>query len=289
MQPDGHVNFFQDLEAGKRQDGVNAEHEEEKRKEQEEYEKKIGYLVYLGQGSLEHSHEKQWYSKIDRGKSSELSEEIERVKDLDRAAGIIGGLEEKSSSVSIEEIKLTKAKSLLDPLKDIRKYLGTPGVKRKLDKSSSTSIKSVRESSPPAAKKAKTEHSKTEKEKHKKYKHHKHKSSKKSKKHKKSSLKKKRRKSRSASDESSDGSESNDDAHKQAKLKELREARLQREREERKKAERVLAKLRGDSVSEPQQSDQSSPSKSDPSISMQRVKQKYNSQFNPHIARQNFD
>lgn len=48
VQSDGHVNFFVDVEEGRRQGGVNKEAEAEKKQEQEDYEKKIGYLVYLG-------------------------------------------------------------------------------------------------------------------------------------------------------------------------------------------------------------------------------------------------
>lgn len=50
-----HVNFFADLEAEDRKNlGVgNRDYELEKKKEQEEYEKKVGILQYLGQGSSE--------------------------------------------------------------------------------------------------------------------------------------------------------------------------------------------------------------------------------------------
>jgi hypothetical protein len=66
---DGHVNFFLDVEDGKRQGGVNPEAAQETKAEQEDYEKKIGYLVYLGQDSEEHSKNKPWYAKIDRNRS----------------------------------------------------------------------------------------------------------------------------------------------------------------------------------------------------------------------------
>ncbi len=49
IQKDGHVNFFVDVDQGQRQGGVNEEAEAEKKQEQDEYEKKIGYLVYLGE------------------------------------------------------------------------------------------------------------------------------------------------------------------------------------------------------------------------------------------------
>ncbi|ODN04711.1 Leukocyte receptor cluster member 1 [Orchesella cincta] len=288
VQADGHVNFFQDVEGGKRQGGVNDEYEDEKRKEQEDYEKKIGYLVYLGQDSIEHSKNKPWYSKIDRGKPKELEKELENEKDKDKAAGIIGGLEEKSKTLSIEEIRMTKFKSFLDPLKDIRKHLTAPGVKRKLDSfpSSSKSFKKTDSLLPPPSKKLCVEEvsKKSKKEKHKK---HKHKSSKKSKKHKKH-RKHSKSKDGSESGSSSWESEDSEEEKKRSKLEQLRAERLQREREERRKAEKVLAKLRGEPEPEPpqQKSSNNYDSRERPESS---VKQKYNSQFNPHLARQNYD
>jgi hypothetical protein len=56
-----HVNFFEDLESGETTAAVNKEHEAEKKREQEEYEKKVGYLTYLGQDSQELTGEKTWY------------------------------------------------------------------------------------------------------------------------------------------------------------------------------------------------------------------------------------
>lgn len=55
-----HVNFFEDLESGETTAAANKEHEAEKKHEQEEYEKKVGYLTYLGQDSQELTGEKTW-------------------------------------------------------------------------------------------------------------------------------------------------------------------------------------------------------------------------------------
>lgn len=100
----GHVNFFQDLEEGQNSAKGNEEHEEEKKKEQEEYEKKVGYLQYLGQDTEELTGDQVWWKKLPSNRKGIVSEE----KEL--------------SSVA------SKQKDFLDPLKDLRKYLGCDGV-----------------------------------------------------------------------------------------------------------------------------------------------------------------
>lgn len=90
-----HVNFFQDLEDGHvAHTGVNEEHEQEKKEEKEAYEKKIGYLTYLGQDTDEVTGNVQWYNK----KPKRLD-----LREIDK------------------EIE-TKVKTFNDPLMMIKKY-----------------------------------------------------------------------------------------------------------------------------------------------------------------------
>ena len=259
-QEDGHVNFFQDLEQGVKQKyQVNEEHEAEKKQEQEEYEKKIGYLTYLGQNSIEHSKQRPWYESISRPKASE---------------------ETKAPPTTDTEMKDAKFKDFHDPLKDIRKYLHTPGVKEKLDKASSKQqpVKRPADSSViPTSPTKKPRKAKKSSKKSKKDKKHKH--SKNKKKHK---YRDRHSDSSKSSVSDSEEYESDDEyeKRKQENLAKLRAERLEREKEESRKAERLMAKLRGETLPE---------DKPKQETRVPGVRQKYNSQFNPQLARQNYD
>lgn len=105
----GHVNFFADLEEETRKNygAGNKEYEEEKRKEREEYESKVGILKYLGEGSNEftkvsfsfcknnymssgvlmeevvsmgHLQQKSWYDEVPKERAVKASEKKSKYK-----------------------------------------------------------------------------------------------------------------------------------------------------------------------------------------------------------------
>lgn len=274
----GHVNFFANLEEGNQVEGVgNKEHELEKKKEQEDYEKQIGLLTYLGQGSKESTGESAWYEK----------------------PSLLKTLKNQSQ----EEInhKSERAKDMFDPLRVIRHYIGKPEPVKKDQLKKITLSSDLR--FPSASVKSEPDSSIEEKI-HKKRKRKSEKEHKKSKKHKKDkskrrssddsdSSKKKRKKKTSKrdvskSESSSESSDESTDTEKKNRLAILRAKRIEREKAERAKANKLLAVINGTKATSLKKNESSDDSGSDGQpIKVKPKQQKYHSQYNPELAKQN--
>ncbi|XP_013190624.2 leukocyte receptor cluster member 1 homolog [Amyelois transitella] len=214
-----HVNLFADVEHAVHT--TNKDHDKEIKEKLEEYEKKIGYLTYLGQDTNEALKKKNWYEVLPEARSS-MSKQVRETYDMLVLRDQDGKPKQKELDEKYGEVGW-KAKQRLDPINNFKKICKLEG-EIKNDKKKVSAIYSC---------------SKTNQM---------------NKKHKK---------------------DLNDE--KETKLQKLREARLKREQQEKHKTELFLSGLAGKTESD----------YIDPPVS--KVKPKYNSQFNPELARQNYN
>lgn len=117
-----HVNLFIELEAGKIDyRKSNKYYEKEKKDDQEKYDKKIGYLTYLGQNSSETTGKINWYNKVperpsipEKGVEADIKRKAlkDPIHDIKRhLSGAISTAEDRKSSDKSAIIKGRKFKS----------------------------------------------------------------------------------------------------------------------------------------------------------------------------------
>lgn len=254
-QQSQHVELFADFEDKMKKVKPM---DEEKRLEQEKYEKQIGYLTYLGQDTHEALGTRNWYDVAPKRDDSldESSEQVEvglKTKHLhDPMRRFVGKSVFSKDSVSTELTSEDKSKLSYQSILVSRKRSRTP------EKSHSD---------------------------HKKSKHRKRSKSPKSPRKKKKSKKSKKHKRKRTS--SGDDCDEDGQARKKAKmdiLQKLREQRLQREKEEQHRTTEYI-KEKFPSLVPPEKKRVET---KEPEFKGPVMKRKYNSQFNPFLAKQNY-
>ena len=242
----GHINFFQDAEKGEDKVTTNAEHEAEKKKEQEEYEKKVGYLIKLGQDTEELDGSTAWWKKAAGTRLLEPTPSQLKAT----ATGSLAAVRAKQTE-------------FLDPLNSVRKYLGCEGVRLTMKSHQKMmeekerkavdfdDVKDIRKVEKKHKKKERKRSRSRSRGRKRKRSRSRESSYKKKKSKGKKSKKKKRR--RSSSSSGSDSSSDSDSAEKKAiakrNLEKLRRERLERERAERQKADRFVKCLKNHLIS----------------------------------------
>ncbi|XP_059053980.1 leukocyte receptor cluster member 1 homolog [Achroia grisella] len=214
-----HVNLFVDLDHAV--GTTNKEHDKETKEKKEEYEKKIGYLTYLGQDTNEALKKKNWYEVLPESRLSNTTE-IKDTYDKLVFRDIDGKPKSKELDIKNGEMNW-KSKQSIDPINKFKKHCNNT-----VENKSNSVVKIVDDYS-----KLISTH--------------------------------KPRKS-------------DKDTKKQDKLKKiqkLREARIKRELQEKHKTELFLSGFNKCTVIAEDQN-------------VKKVKAKYNSQFNPELARQNY-
>uniref|UniRef100_A0A1I7Y6Z5 Cir_N domain-containing protein n=1 Tax=Steinernema glaseri TaxID=37863 RepID=A0A1I7Y6Z5_9BILA len=100
VDPSGHVNFFTELEQKETSNTTqgNKELKAEKKKEQDEWEQKVGILTYLGGNTNELTKQKSWYERPferDFKKKGEEKPEVEVIAEKKRKKETDGRKEKK--------------------------------------------------------------------------------------------------------------------------------------------------------------------------------------------------
>lgn len=214
---------------------TNNEHDQEVKEKKEEYEKKIGYLTYLGQDTNEALKKKNWYEVPPEDSRFSRTNVIKDTYDKLVLKDVDGKPKTKELDIKNGEISW-KAKQRLDPLNAFKKYCSGTTTVSKVAQPETTTVSSnyislMEESTNQGLGKDK------HKRKKKKY--------------------------------------NKDKEDKYKKLQKLREARLRREQLEKHRTEMFLTGLNPTTSKNSHES-------------VNRVQPKYNSQFNPELARQNY-
>lgn len=255
-----HIDLFADHED--KQKKVKPM-DEEKRLEQEKYEKQIGYLTYLGQDTNEANGTESWYNVARKPESS-----------FDEAGDKI-------------EIGL-KSKNLHDPMTQFLKKPISKDITEKIKSSEMKKLPAIELSHIDLVKeKRNTKKERARKRSSSPERKHKRSKSRNKSKEKKKKHKKDKRKRRHSNDSSSDSASEQLRQHKQDILQKLRAERLQREKAEANRTkdflrEKFPALLPPEEPKNPVESSSNSVARVLP------MKQKYNSQFNPYLAKQNY-
>lgn len=205
------------------------------KQKKEEYEKKIGYLTYLGQDTNEALKKKNWYEVPPEDSRFSRTDAIKDTYDKLVLKNADGKPKTKELDIKNGEISW-KAKQRIDPLNAFKKYCS--GTKSGLNDTKPESTTIIRNPTSLIEESTKYEHIKD--------------------KHKTKKTKQKK-----------------DKEDKGKKMQKLREARLKRELQEKHRTEMFLTGLHPTTTKNSEET-------------VNKVKPKYNSQFNPELARQNY-
>lgn len=240
--------------------------DEEKRLEQEKYEKQIGYLTYLGQDTHESLGTQSWYNVSRQSQAQNNgAENAEKVEVGLKAKHLNDPMFQfLKRSFTVETKKITEKKD--PPVNPTVSNLH--GISLGLDVS-----RKRRRSISEEKKSKKTKTRKKSKEKKEKKKKHK---------------KEKRKRKTSSSNNKSNSDDESEQLKQKIKLEnlqKLREERLQRERQEQNRTKEFL-RNKFPALMAPEEVKK--PVESNTETRMPLMKQKYNSQFNPYLAKQNY-